>query len=160
MCSCRWLRVQTPKYTHQTYGTGVTTALVKADADDLLDKMTKALAQSMKFTKETIAAGVFAQTQATYSLTNKGKLQLVARAEHTDGGLCLIVYSLVTDDTVKSKSVRQWEVVEEHMFVPVTTTHSEQDRIMRFMCDIVSTRVGIDYMLRQAPSTRKPKKER
>ncbi|CAB4241117.1 hypothetical protein UFOVP228_31 [uncultured Caudovirales phage] len=148
-----------PKYTHQSYGTGFAIAATQEHADELLDKMTKALSKSMQTTKETVMANLLAPANVVFSLTSKGKLQLAARSQyHTGNTFRLAVYALVTDDTVKSKSVRQWERKEEEMFVPCTTTHSEQDRLLRFMCDIVSTRAGIDYVLRQAPSTRKPVK--
>ena len=121
--------------------------------------MTKALAKSMQTTKETVMANLLAPANVVFSLTPKGKLQLMARGQyHTGNQIRLYVCAMVTDDTVKSTSVRQWEAKEEEMFVPCNTPHSEQDRLMRFMCDIVSTRVGTDYVLRQAPSTRKPVK--
>jgi hypothetical protein len=145
---------------HQSYGTGFAITANADAAQEHIGKMTKALAKSMQTTKETIMANLLAPAKEVFSLTPKGKLQLAARGQyHIGNQIRLAVCAMVTDDTVKSKFIRQWERKEEEMFVPCDTPHSEQDRLMRFMCDIVSTRVGIDYVLRQAPSTRKPVKD-
>ena len=69
-----------PKYTHQTYGVG-TTMMDAPDYNVIVERYNKALARSMRLTKENVMASVMKQDYK-FCLSKHGKLILAARAAY------------------------------------------------------------------------------
>ena len=157
-----------PKYTHQTYGVG-TTMMDAPDYNVIVERYNKALARSMRLTKENVMASVMKQDYK-FCLSKHGKLILAARAAYmpkqdewsqsTKGPrqITLSVYAKVESAVVTTagRGVRTWEELQERMMVPANTSRGEQEARMKFMMDIVSVRAGIEYVMQSTISTRPP----